>query len=352
MNISLFPIATGFIVCYRIIYHMGNTDTNTIQAELLLRIEEKRELLFSMPPLPADGIRNLHEEMKLLHTYYSNAIAGNSLTLSETRLIVTEGQTIKEKSLQEHREAMNTATAFELTERLAKEGAPISHATIQDIHATILGIHATIQDIHEGGATAHPDTSGKYRRTNIKVVGAAKAHPNWTEVMKLMNQLLVTVQKSRLHPIETAAYFYHRFGDIHPFTEGNGRVGRLLTCLYLMEHSYPAVVMKKETRKRHTQLVKSADAGEIGPFSHYIAKAVDESLTLSLAAYGGDDTLMPVEDIVENLGEASPYSAYSPEYFSHWAGQGVLDAVKIEYTWHTSRRALDRFLVLHGNEDL
>ena len=198
---------------------MTHSGINTIQAELLLRIEEKRELLLSMPPLPEDSTRNLHEEMKLLHTYHSNAIAGNSLTLSETKLIVTEGRTIEEKSLQEQLEACNTAKAFERMEAYAKEGAPISHAIIQGIHEVV--------------TTANPDDSSKYRRTNIKVVGSAKTHPNWTEVTKLMNQLLVTVQNSRLHPIETAAVLYHQFIDIHPFTEGNGRVGRLLTCLYL-----------------------------------------------------------------------------------------------------------------------
>lgn len=323
-------------MCCQIIYLMGNTDTNTIQSEILLRIEEKRKVVFSLPPLPSDGIRKLHEELKLLHTYHSNAIARNSLTLHETRLIVTEGETIEEKSRQEHRDAIHTATAFERMETLAKEGAPLSHDTIQDIHAVV--------------TNAESEVSGTYRRTNIKAASAAKAHPNWTEVMKLMNQLLVTVQNSRLHPIETAAYFYHGFCDIHPFTEGNGRVGRLCTCLYLLEQTYPAVVLKKESRKRYTQRVKAADAGDIGPFSGYIAKAVDESLTLTLAAHGGEDELMSLEDITEDPSYLS-YSSYSPEYLRYRAEQGVLDAVQIDHTWHTSRRALDRYLALYEEEE-
>ena len=315
---------------------MGNTDTNTIQPELLLRIEEKRKVLFSLPPLPEDGIQKLHEELKLLHTYHSNSITGTSLTLSETESIVTEGEIVEEKSHQEHCDAIHTATAFERMEALAKEGAPLSHATIQAIHAVV--------------TNADPAVSGTYRRTNIKAASAAKAHPTWTDVMKLMNQLLVTVQNSRLHPIETAAYFYHGFCNIHPFTGGNGRVGRLCTCLFLMEQTYPAVILKKESRKRYTQLVKAADAGDIGPFSGYIAKAVDESLTLSLAAHGGEDELMSLEDITEDS-EDSPYSSYSPEYLRYRAEQGVLDAVQRDHMWHTSRRALDRYLAFYEKED-
>ncbi len=318
---------------------MAHTDTNTIEATLLLRIEEKREVLFSLPPLPEDTLRTLHEEMNLLHTYYSNAIAGNSLTLAETELIVTEGATIKEKSPAEHREAMNTAKAFERMEALATEGAPMSHATIQRIHAVVMG--------------AMPDDSGTYRRTNVNITGAGKNHPNWTEVLKLMNQLLATVQKSRLHPIETAAYLYHGFVDIHPFTDGNGKVARLFTCLYLRKQHYPAVVMRKETRKRYTHLLRSADTGDISPFSHYIAKAVDESLTLTLAAYGGDDELLAIEGITENTGDAphSAYSQHSPEYFIHQAERGVLDAVKMGDAWYTSRRALERYGVVREHAD-
>ncbi|GAB7016651.1 Fic family protein [Methanogenium cariaci] len=308
---------------------MSHTDTNIIPSELGLRIKEKITLLHSMPPLPTDVIRKRDEELKVLHTYYSNAIDGNSLDLSETESVVTEGMTIEATSLPEHREAVNTATAFERMETLAREGAPISHATIQGIHAVVIG--------------ADSDGAGKYRRANVR--GAGKAHPVWTEVRKLMNQLILTVEHSRLHPIETSAFFYHRFVDIHPFTDGNGRVARLLVCLYLIEHNYPAVILKKESRKKYTQLVKAADAGDIGPFSAYIAKAVDESLSLSLAAYGGDDELIPVEDIAED-------TPYSPEYLRLWAEQGLLDAVTMEHACLTSRRALERYFAVHGTEEI
>ncbi|WP_062397666.1 hypothetical protein [Methanogenium cariaci] len=101
---------------------MSHTDTNIIPSELGLRIKEKITLLHSMPPLPTDVIRKRDEELKVLHTYYSNAIDGNSLDLSETESVVTEGMTIEATSLPEHREAVNTATAFERMETLAREG--------------------------------------------------------------------------------------------------------------------------------------------------------------------------------------------------------------------------------------
>jgi len=301
----------------------AQNDTDTIQPELLLRINEKKALLLSLPRLSKDKIQKQYEELKVLHTFYSNRMTRNSLTLTDTRLIVTEEEKIRGRPVSDQAEAAITAKAYELMERLANEKAPLSHTVIQGLHEVI--------------TAGNPVVSGKYRRTNIKASGPGKDHPTWNEVMKQMNLLIVTVQKSRLNTFETAAYLYHGLVDIHPFTEGNGKVARLVTCLYLMERDYPPIVMRKETHKRYTHLLKSADAGDFVPLSNYIAKAVDESLTFLLAAYGGDDELMTVEHIAEG-------GPYSVEYLNQRAEKGLLDAVKIDFVWFTSIRAVERYL--------
>jgi Fic family protein len=308
----------------------AHTNTDTIHPELMLRINEKRALLLTLPRLSKDALEKLDGEMKVLHTFHSNAMGRNSLTFIDTQSIVTEDEIIRGRPRSDQADAVNTAKAYELMDRLAKEGAKISNTIIQGIHEVVIA--------------ANPGYSGKYRRTNVKVTGPGKDHPPWTEVLKLMNQLLVTVQKSRLHTIETAAYLYHGLVDIHPFTEGNGKVARLVTCMYLMSRDYPPIVMRKETHKRYTHFLKSADAGDILPLSDYIAKAVDESLTLALAPYGGDDELMKVE----HMAEGGPYSV---EYLNHRAEKGLLDAVQIDFVWYTSIRAVERYLAVHESGD-
>ncbi len=99
---------------------MSDTDTPLIQEKFLSRINEKMRRLNSFRPIPVDAIKKLHEEMRLLHTYHSNAIEGNTLTLPETKLILEEGITIGGKSLREHLEATNNAKAFDLIEDIAK----------------------------------------------------------------------------------------------------------------------------------------------------------------------------------------------------------------------------------------
>src|SRR5660397_205717 len=93
---------------------MSDTDSPLIHKKLLTRIEEKMGRLNSLRPLPADAKIRLHDEKRLLHTYHSNAIEGNTPTLSETRLVLEEGTTIGGKSLREHLEATNNAKAFDM----------------------------------------------------------------------------------------------------------------------------------------------------------------------------------------------------------------------------------------------
>ncbi|MDI6888594.1 MAG: Fic family protein [Methanocellales archaeon] len=296
-----------------------------IKKELLERIQEKKKRLAQMRPLPKDVMKRLREELRLLHTYHSNAIEGNTLTLQETKLILEQGITVGGKSLQEHLEATNTADAYKFIEELAKGKRHIAHETIQEIHAIVTR-----------GILADP---GKYRITNVRIVGAIKTPPDYTKVAKLMDELFETLKKSKYDPISMAALLHHGIVAIHPFIDGNGRVARLVTNLYLTQHGYPPIVLRKEDRKKYYGALKKADQDDPGAFINFIAKAVDEALTFYLSASGGDDELLP-------LGELAKTSPYSQEYLSLLARQGKLDAIKIDGVWHASRRALRRYTLV------
>ncbi|WP_440948298.1 Fic family protein [Methanosarcina sp. T3] len=316
---------------YRIYRIMANTDTFLIQEELLVRINEKMKQLNSMRPIPADTLGRLHEEMRLVHTYHSNAIEGNTLTLQETKLILEEGLTIGGKSLREHLEVSNNAKAFDRMEELAKKKRSIDHIVIQEIHEIVT--RSILED------------AGRYRTRNVRITGAVKSPLDWSKIVKLMDELIEKVAESKAHPIETASFLHHRFVEIHPFSDGNGRVARLLTNLYLIARDYPPVVLKKEDRKKYYRSLRAADSGNLGPFANFIAKAVDENLTLYLSISGGKDELMPLKELATE-------TPYSQEYLSLRARQGLLDAVKIGKTWHSSKRAIEQYLSEHGNKDI
>ncbi|MDD3042661.1 MAG: Fic family protein [Methanosarcinaceae archaeon] len=310
---------------------MADTDTTLIQKELLARIDEKMKRFNAMRPLPADAQGKLHEEMRLVHTYHSNAIEGNTLTLSETKLVLEEGLTIGGKSVREHLEASNNAKAFDRIEELAKKKKAINHVTIQEIHEIVT--RGILED------------AGRYRTKNVRITGAIKAPPDWSKILQSMDELIENIAEDEKHPIETVSFLHHSFVEIHPFIDGNGRVARLLTNLYLISKSYPAIVLKKEDRQKYYRTLRTADSGNLEPFANFIAKAVDESLTLYLSIFGGLDELRPLKELVGEI-------PYSQEYLSLRARQGLLDAVKIGKTWHSSKRAIEQYMSEHGKKDI
>ncbi|MGP8321183.1 MAG: Fic family protein [Methanosarcinaceae archaeon] len=307
---------------------MTDTDNQLIRKDVLARIDEKMKRLNSMRPLSADAVNRLYEEMRLLHTYHSNAIEGNTLTLPETKLVLEEGITVGKKPLRDYFEAANGAKAFDLVEDIAKKKTPIDHVKIQRIHEVV--------------TAGILDDAGRYRTRNVGITGTSKTPPDWSKLVGLMDGLINEVIQSKMGAIRTTAVFHHRFVEIHPFIDGNGRVARLLTNLYLMANGYPPIVLKAMERKKYYRCLRAADLGHPAMFIDLIAKAVDESLTLYLSICGGADELVPLSVLAKQ-------TQYSQEYLSLRARQGLLDAVKIGRNWHATKHAIERYMSEHAN---
>jgi Fic family protein len=95
---------------------MTDTDIN-IDDLLLKRVEERKKRLDILRPLPKDALKKLLEDIRLRHTYHSDAIEGNTLTLQETKLVLEEGITIGGKPLKDHVEAKNNSQEHHLKDR-------------------------------------------------------------------------------------------------------------------------------------------------------------------------------------------------------------------------------------------
>ena len=89
--------------------------------EALKRIDEKKQKLDVVRPLPPELVKNLQEWFAIEFTYTSNAIEGNTLSLSETALVVEKGITIAGKTVREHLEAINHAEAIDFIIELARK---------------------------------------------------------------------------------------------------------------------------------------------------------------------------------------------------------------------------------------
>ncbi len=303
---------------------MINADTDiTIDELLQQKIEEKKKRLDKLRPLSQDALQNLLEDIRLRHTYHSDAIEGNTLTLQETKLVLEEGITIGGKPLKDHIEARNDAEAFDLMIDLVHEKKKLSHEIIQQIHQSVT--KGTLQN------------PGQYRTDDVRVTGADVRPPSYLKVISLMDKYIKKINEAQKNPLQKAAYIHHELVRIHPFFDGNGRVARLLTNFYLMTKGYPLIIVKKEDRQKYYQALHKADHGDLSDFTLFIMQAVHESLQYYLSSFIEEDRLISLKDL-------SLHVPHSQEYLSLRARQGKLDAVKIENVWYSSKRAFKEYL--------
>lgn len=299
---------------------MKYADTDiVINDSLLDKIEKKKEKLDSLRPLPKDAVKRIIEDIRLRHTYHSDAIEGNTLTLQETKLVLEEGITIGGRPLKDHIEARNDAEAFDLMIELVNSKKKFSQEIIQQIHEFVMK-----------GILKNP---GQYRTENIRITGAKIKPPSYLKIVKLMDDYVQNIEKLKLQTIKKTSFIHHEFVRIHPFIDGNGRVARLLTNFYLMKKGYTPIIIQKEDRKKYYKTLNKADQGDLSDFANFIARLINESLQYYLSSFIDEERLV-------TLSELSKKSEYSQEYLSLRARQGKLDAVKIENIWYSSKRAL------------
>ena len=203
---------------------------------LFARVDALKAELGNRRPLTQGELKRLQEEFLVEFTYNSNAIEGNTLTLRETALVL-EGVTIDKKPLKDHLEAVGHRDAFLYVEQLVTDKISISEKVIKDIHSLVL--------------MDRPDDKGVYRRIPVTIMGAYHEPPQPYLVPVQMEQLVARQKETKRHPIENAALFHLDFEGVHPFIDGNGRTGRLMLNLMLMQQGYPPIDVKFSDRKRY-----------------------------------------------------------------------------------------------------
>ena len=234
-------------------------------------IDEQKKAIDQRRPLTKNQYNTLRNNLIIEWTYNSNAIEGNTLTLSETKVIL-EGITIGGKSVVEHLEAINHRDAILFLESIVDRQEEISEWNIKNLHQIIL------KDIDNLNA-------GKYRMENVLIGGAKHIPPDYLMVPVQMQKLVYEDNREWIHyhPVVQAALLHGEFVKIHPFIDGNGRTARLLLNLVLMLNGYPPIVIKKESRLAYYEALDTAHTTlNYSKFVHLIATLVIEAEQLWL----------------------------------------------------------------------
>ena len=235
------------------------------------KIDDKKKQLDQNRPLPKNALKSLREKLALEWTYHSNAIEGNTMTLSETK-VALEGITVGGKSIKEHLELINHREAIDYLESFISKKGELNESEIKKIHSIILKKIA-------------PEHAGIYRTERVFITGARHIPPAPKKLEDNMKKLIKFYKEDwvKLHPVERSALLHIEFVKIHPFIDGNGRTSRLLQNFELMKNGFPPVVIKKEQRlEYYTALDKAHLTGKIEDFLKLSKVCLDQSFDLYL----------------------------------------------------------------------
>lgn len=283
----------------------GRRPRQAIYDQLAEGVEELRNRLGGLPlPVEAEDIWGdiWHQE-----AHNSTAIEGNTLVLREVELLLSEGRAVGDKQLAEYLEVRGYADAAQWVYKHGLEpgewttGELITMTELRHVH------RLTMAKVWE--VAPHPDATeqerpGSFRRHGIKPFGAGMQPADWTEVPALMNDWVKSAcaLPSADEPLpEAVAEMHAAFERIHPFLDGNGRVGRLLTNLLLIRLGYPPAIIRKGERARYLKNLRRADAGDPGPLGEFLARAVTDTLMRFIVpAVAGPARLVPLAALADH----------------------------------------------------
>ncbi|MBI5189522.1 MAG: Fic family protein [Nitrospirae bacterium] len=277
-------------------------------------LDELKAHLDSLRPLDPDRLAAVKEKLRIDWTYNSNAIEGNTFTLQETVFVLREGLTVKGKPLSEYLEVIGHAEAIDWLEEVVREKRPLTERLIKDFHAIIMRGSTSITIGPPGNRVTKRVEPGCYKYDNnhvLKMDGTIHYYIDHLQVPGEMEALIKWYNESRetMHPIELAARLHHRLVAIHPFTDGNGRVSRIVMNMVLMQAGFfPAIIMI-EDRREYLDALDAADAGDYGPFVAMVEREAYRTMKLVVdvvegrEAFGKEDLKRMVRGFAERVGK-------------------------------------------------
>jgi len=283
-------------------------------------LEALRTALLTRAPLAAIP-ESVWKRTGALNTWGTNAIEGNTLTWRDVERLLLQGRNVPHRPVADILETLKHQETFQKLPTLASRS--VNLVLVQELHEAVFG--------------GIKGDAGRFRMVNVRIVGSPHIPPRVERVLPEMDawEREYERRERRGDPVfPTAAWMHHQFESVHPFADGNGRVGRLLLNLHFLRHSWPPVHILPPDRERYLSAMEAEHRGNLGPFEALLCAAMARSLLDLLDQVGTAlDELQPLKALAKRGGHTAKYLALR-------SAQEELPALKVSGDWRSSARAL------------
>jgi Fic family protein len=205
--------------------------------------------------------QDILNEFILKLTYHSNSIEGSTLTEGDTAAILFDNVSLPNKTLTEQLEAKNHQTALVyLFDYISKKGK-INENLILKLHSILMnGIRTD---------------AGMYRNHGVRILGINLPTANYLRIPDLIKSVISDLEKNKKDVLKNSANIHSHFEQIHPFSDGNGRIGRLLVNAMLLQANLaPAVIFQQQKQLYYTYLYKAQTKNDQSQLEDFLCDAV------------------------------------------------------------------------------
>lgn len=320
---------------------VGRPSREALYRRLDEAFAELRDRLGGLPdPIEASDIWN---RIWYQEAHHSTALEGNTLVLAQVETLLHEGRAVGAKELSEYLEVRGYADAAQwvygqaLAPGVWSDGALVTLTEVRSVHAMALG---PVWDVASHPSATPREHPGAFREHDIESFPEGMKPPPWTDVPAQMQDWVSDARRiaRTQRPIEDLAVAHDRLEQIHPFLDGNGRVGRLLLNLMLLRLGYAPAIIYKRDRARYLAALRKADAGDPGALGELVARSVLDNLyRFIVPAVAGPQRLVPLASLASaDITEGALRVA---------AHRGTLRAQRgDDGQWRSTRKWVDEYL--------